>query len=727
MRAKVLKVLTIFLALALFVPNGFSAEEKKSEKEKPAAGPSSSSSSGGNSGSGNGAPESNANANSKVQQPIPVPTTTSQPVEVVSTKKGASTPEPAATPTPTPSVSSTPTLNEPVSTSTANSAKGSSSSQGQGNSGGVNSSSNTNQENGKSESKSEQPSASTSSTPSSATTPSPSPSPVKPNDVKQESAKPNPSPQASPSNQAATNAASEKKDEIKEVSKPETKETPSAPTKPKDVGAVSAATSNTGVNSSASKKVVVTPASLKNPKLIAGSVASDLVNASAKQLEKLSADQNCGVPSKASNLSQSTTKSSSSTAAKKSATKTTSKSAATAKNSEQASESASETEPIEECKDFILVFSNDSTKSDIDSAAQSAKGKVLRNFNNVFKGALVNGPPSKILALAKNPKVQAIEMDGSVSTQDVYPNPIWGLDRVDQRLLPLNSSYDDLNNSGFSIPIYIVDSGIYAEHSEFTGRVAPGVTTITDGYGTWDCNGHGTHVAGISAGSNFGVAKTATLIPVRVLGCNGSGTYSGVIAGLDWIAANHPAGVPAVVNMSLSGPASSSLDTAVNNLISRGITVVVAAGNAAADACSYSPARVSAAITVAATSSDDSRANYSNFGSCVDLFAPGTSITSAWNNGVTGSAVASGTSMAAPHVAGVIARFLYLNPTATPAQVVSSLSQSATADVVINPGAGSINRLLFIDLVPAPTPTPTASPSPTRTKKTSNPGKGNKP
>ena len=471
--------------------------------------------------------------------------------------------------------------------------------------------------------------------------------------------------------------------------------------------------------------MVVKESAFKNTKLVAGKLSAAKVNGAAKNIEKKAADEECGVEEKAA----STAAASSSKSAGKSNAASAKKSSASTAN-EKAAANKPENKPKEECKDYILVFSDDSISADIDSAAKEAKGKVLQKFNNVFKGALVNGPPSKIEALAKNPKVQSIELDGTVTKQDLYSNPVWGLDRIDQRNLPLNSAYDDLNNSGYTIPVYVVDTGIYAEHTEFAGRVAPGATSITDGYGTFDCNGHGTHVAGTIAGSKFGIAKSATLIPVRVLDCGGSGSYSGVIAGLDWIAANHPSGVPAVVNMSLGGPASSSLDSAVNNLISRGITVVVAAGNSGADACNYSPSRVPAAITVAATAIDDVRASYSNYGSCIDVFAPGSSITSSWISGVNGTAVLSGTSMAAPHVAGAIARFLYTNPTSSPFQSSNSLSKSATLDLVVNPGAGSPNRLLFFDIAfdstTAPTTTSPTTTKPTNPKKTTNPGKGNK-
>lgn len=495
------------------------------------------------------------------------------------------------------------------------------------------------------------------------------------------------------------------------------------------IGSVSAL-GNSSVTAAKDKKAVVSARAFANSKLLVRKSGFDKVNASAKLLEMKSRDAKCGVPEKDSkgngnsnaNASNANKDSASPNKGGKAAANSNSKVKAGSKNA--AGDSGRD--ETEQCKDYILVFNDNASDSEIEGAVKEAKGKVLRSFNNVFRGALLNAPPSKIAALAKNPKVQSIELDGAVTKQDIFANPVWGLDRIDQRTIPLDSSYDDLGNSGYTIPVYVVDTGIYAEHTEFTGRVAPGATTITDGYGTWDCNGHGTHVSGSIAGSNFGVAKTATLIPIRVLDCSGSGSYSGVIAGLDWIAANHGAGVPAVVNMSLGGPASSSLDTAVNNLISRGITVVVAAGNSGADACNYSPARVPGAITVAAAADDDVRANFSNFGSCVDVFAPGVGITSAWINGVTGVAVASGTSMATPHVAGAIARFLYTNPTASPSQVANSLTLSATPDVIANIGPGTPNRNLYIDIALDPTnQTPTAT-KPGKSRKTTNPGKGSK-
>lgn len=226
--------------------------------------------------------------------------------------------------------------------------------------------------------------------------------------------------------------------------------------------------------------------------------------------------------------------------------------------------------------------------------------------------------------------------------------------------------------------------------------MASGFDALASGNGWNDCNGHGTHVAGTVGGSTYGVAKLTTIVPVRVLDCAGSGTLSGVIAGLDWVAGQHVSGQLAVANMSLGGGASSTLDAAVNNLISRGVSVVVAAGNSAADACNYSPARVPAAITVAATTSTDARASYSNFGSCVDVFAPGSSVTSAWYTSSTATATLSGTSMASPHVAGIAAVALAVNGAQSPSQLSSALAGAATTDVVGSAGTGSPNLLAYV-------------------------------
>jgi subtilisin family serine protease len=243
--------------------------------------------------------------------------------------------------------------------------------------------------------------------------------------------------------------------------------------------------------------------------------------------------------------------------------------------------------------------------------------------------------------------------------------------------------------------------------------VISGFTAINDGLGTNDGNGHGTHVAGTVGGSTYGVAKNVTLVAVRVLDSSGSGTNSGVIAGVDFVTSNHQAGQPAVANMSLGGGISSALDTAVTNSINDGVTYAVAAGNETQNACNTSPARVASAITVGSTTSSDARSSFSNFGTCLDIFAPGSSITSAWRTSDTATNTISGTSMASPHVAGVAALFLETNPTASPATVTAAIIDNSTLNKVTNAGTGSPNRLLFSQLGSAPQPTPTPTPTPT--------------
>lgn len=321
--------------------------------------------------------------------------------------------------------------------------------------------------------------------------------------------------------------------------------------------------------------------------------------------------------------------------------------------------------------------------------------RIEHEYTNVFSGFAINLPTQAAAALARNPKVLSIERDIEVTTFETQLGATWGLDRIDQRALPLSNDFI-YSATGAGVRVYIVDTGVRATHTEFIGRMTTGFTALKDKRGTDDCNGHGTHVAGTVAGTTYGVAKTATIVPVRVLNCRGSGTTSGVIAGLDWVAQDHTTG-PAVVNLSLGGGASAALDAAVLGVVNDGVSVIVAAGNSNADACASSPARVLQAVTVGATVSTDGRASYSNFGACLDLFAPGSAITSAWKSSDTATNTISGTSMASPHVAGVAAVLLSRTPSLTPIQVVAALTSSATSGIVTSAGTGSPNLLLYSD------------------------------
>ena len=323
-------------------------------------------------------------------------------------------------------------------------------------------------------------------------------------------------------------------------------------------------------------------------------------------------------------------------------------------------------------------------------------GSARHVYTSALRGFSVELPEAAAIALSRDPRVSYVEEDGEISIVATQNNATWGLDRIDQRDLPLNGTYT-FNFTGAGINAYIIDTGIRATHVDFGGRVAvgSGFTSINDGRGSSDCNGHGTHVAGTVGGATWGVAKSVTLIPVRVLNCNGSGTTSGVIAGVDYVTSHHQAGTPAVANMSLGGSASSSLDTAVNNSINDGVTYAVAAGNSNTNACNSSPARVPDALTVASTTTSDARSSFSNFGTCVDIFAPGSGITSAWSTSDTATNTISGTSMASPHVAGVAALVLAANPGASVATISSAIINNATLNKVTNAGTGSPNRLLF--------------------------------
>ncbi len=342
--------------------------------------------------------------------------------------------------------------------------------------------------------------------------------------------------------------------------------------------------------------------------------------------------------------------------------------------------------------------------------AKALGARVTHTYDATVSGYAARLSTSQLTAVRKDPAVAYVEADQVVTVSGTQNGATWGLDRTDQRNRPLDSTYT-YGPTGAGVDAYVIDTGILTTHQEFTGRTGAGYTAVTDGRGTSDCNGHGTHVAGTVGGTTYGLAKQATLVPVRVLGCTGSGSNSGVIAGIDWVAAN--ANGPSVANMSLGGGASQATDDAVERAVRRGVTMVVAAGNENQNACNVSPARAVNAITVASTTSTDARSSFSNFGSCVDVFAPGSSITSAWYESSTQTNTISGTSMASPHVAGVAALYLQTNPSASPATVTGSIVGAATTGLLTGAGTGSPNRLLYSGYLgggggstPAPTPTP---------------------
>jgi subtilisin family serine protease len=358
---------------------------------------------------------------------------------------------------------------------------------------------------------------------------------------------------------------------------------------------------------------------------------------------------------------------------------------------------------------YIVVMNdrvNNADEAAARSQAKARRGKVLHSFGAVLNGFSAKLPDAAVERLRANPDVAFIEADQRFSIDATQSPATWGLDRIDQRNLPLNNSYT-YDATGSGVTAYIIDTGIRASHSQLGGRVGAGYSAINDGNGTNDCNGHGTHVAGTVGGSTYGVAKQVTLRPVRVLDCSGSGSTSGVIAGVNWVTSNHAAGAPAVANMSLGGGVSSALDTAVTSSINDGVTYAVAAGNENTNACNGSPSRVGAAVTVGSTTSTDARSSFSNYGSCLDLFAPGSSITSAWHTSDSATNTISGTSMATPHVAGVAALYLQGNPTASAATVGSAIVNGATTGVVTGAGSGSPNRLLYSLLSGGTTPPPT--------------------
>jgi subtilisin family serine protease len=349
------------------------------------------------------------------------------------------------------------------------------------------------------------------------------------------------------------------------------------------------------------------------------------------------------------------------------------------------------------------------------SMLEATGGKVIFEYGTALNGFAAVLSDKTLLELRKNPQVDYIEADqvvhlapeltpdNSANADTIQAGATWGLDRVDQHALPLNNTYIYLN-TGAGVNVYVIDTGIRTTHTQFGGRASKDFDAIGDGQNGNDCYGHGTHVAGTIGGITYGVAKAVKLHAVRVLDCTGNGFNSGVIAGVNWVAAHRIK--PAVANMSLGSVHDPAVNAAVNAAIATGVTFVVAAGNDNLDACNTSPASTPLAITVGATTNVDARSSFSNWGPCLDIFAPGSGITSAYYTSDTALAIGSGTSMASPHVAGAAALYLWTNPTATPATVANALFSFSTKNVVTDP-VGSINRLLFSQVF-APVVMPTA-------------------
>ena len=345
---------------------------------------------------------------------------------------------------------------------------------------------------------------------------------------------------------------------------------------------------------------------------------------------------------------------------------------------------------------YIVVF-----KSSLPDPAAQARALVAQHggtlrftYTSAIKGFAADLPGTALEALRRNPNVAYVAPDAEVQLLDTQISPpSWGLDRVDQRTLPLSASYS-WGTSGAGVSVYIIDTGIRTTHQDFGGRAVWDFNAVQGKQPDTDCNGHGTHVAGTIGGTTYGVAKAVTLHAVKVLDCAGSGRWSGVIAGIDWVTAH--AAQPAVVNMSIGGDYNQAVNDAVAGSVASGITYSLAAGNSSTDACTVSPASEPTALTVGASTKLDARASYSNIGPCVDLFAPGSFILSDWNTSDTEAVYLSGTSMATPHVTGAAALYLETHPAALPAAVASHLLAAATRDRVTDVGTGSPNLLLFI-------------------------------
>ena len=342
---------------------------------------------------------------------------------------------------------------------------------------------------------------------------------------------------------------------------------------------------------------------------------------------------------------------------------------------------------------YIVMLDQKADKKDL---AQEYGGKLRKSYNSSVNGFSASGlTETEAKRLAADPAVDKVVQNKKFSinaTQDTPPS--WGLDRIDQEDTAGDKKYTYPDSAGEGVTAYVIDTGVRITHQDFEGRATHGFDAVDGDDSADDGNGHGTHVAGTIAGASHGVAKKAKIVAVRVLDDQGSGTTEQVVAGIDWVTQNHQG--PSVANMSLGGGADEALDAAVQKAVASGVTFGVAAGNESSDAGQGSPARVPEAITVASSTVDDQQSDFSNFGSVVDIYAPGSDITSAWNDSDTGTKTISGTSMATPHVVGAAAVYLAGHQDATPEQVATALTEGATADKISNPSEGTANKLLKI-------------------------------
>jgi len=348
-------------------------------------------------------------------------------------------------------------------------------------------------------------------------------------------------------------------------------------------------------------------------------------------------------------------------------------------------------------QDFIVVLKDSVAPAAPVAADHSQRfgGDVLYVYEHALKGYAGSFSEGQLGALLADGRVASVERDTEVTAFAIQSGATWGIDRIDQRTLPLSTTFT-YSNTGTGVKAYIIDTGIRLNHTEFGGRAVDGFDSVDVGTAADDCHGHGTHVAGTVGGGIYGVAKGVTLVAVRVLNCSGSGTTAGVIAGVDWVTGDHGSGQPAVANMSLGGSRSNSLDNAVRNSIADGVSYAIAAGNSNRNACNFSPARVAEAMTIGATDQSDRRASFSNVGACVDWFAPGVGITSAWFSSTTAINTISGTSMATPHTAGVAALYLQgkTGAATSPATVRTALFNLTTKGIVTSARTAN-NHLLF--------------------------------